>query len=255
MKYLKLFETSAQYESWRSSADFVLPNVSYCKDNNLYYNPFVEPASSYIAVDLDLPSGLLWADHNVGAASPEEAGLYFQWGDTVGYTADQVGKDKVFDWSNYWDSVNGSNYNFNKYANNKLTVLQLEDDAARANIGSDWRMPTKADIQELMDNTTFTFIDLQGNEFSKAEAENGAIADGNLKGVRSTGSNGKSIFIPASGECGESIFTYSGSSCALLSSELSSSHQNARGFMIMNNGLFGISSSMRSHGIPVRAVC
>ena len=41
-------------------------------------------------VDLGLPSGLLWADRNVGAESPEDPGLYFQWGDTVGYTAEQV---------------------------------------------------------------------------------------------------------------------------------------------------------------------
>ena len=36
-------------------------------------------------IDLGLPSGLLWADRNIGAENPEGAGLYFQWGDTVGY--------------------------------------------------------------------------------------------------------------------------------------------------------------------------
>ena len=38
MKYLKLFETETQYESWKSSEDYILPNVSYCIDGNLYYN-------------------------------------------------------------------------------------------------------------------------------------------------------------------------------------------------------------------------
>ena len=79
--------------TWRGE-DVVLPNVSYCKDNNLYYNPFVKPTSSYVAVDLGLPSGLLWADRNVGATSPEDAGLYFAWGDTVGYTAEQIDNEE-----------------------------------------------------------------------------------------------------------------------------------------------------------------
>ena len=47
-------------------------------------------------VDLGLPSGLLWAKKNLGAATEEDAGLYFQWGDTQGYTAEQVGVDKEF---------------------------------------------------------------------------------------------------------------------------------------------------------------
>lgn len=45
----------------------------------------------YRLVDLGLPSGTLWADRNIGAASPEDAGLYFQWGDTQGWRRDQVG--------------------------------------------------------------------------------------------------------------------------------------------------------------------
>ena len=47
--------------------------------------------NSYDYVDLGLPSGLLWATKNIGANTEEEAGLYFQWGDTQGYTAEQVG--------------------------------------------------------------------------------------------------------------------------------------------------------------------
>lgn len=47
--------------------------------------------NSYKAIDLGLPSGILWADRNIGAATPEDSGLYFQWGDTQGYTAEQVG--------------------------------------------------------------------------------------------------------------------------------------------------------------------
>ena len=41
-------------------------------------------------VNLGLPSGLLWATRNVGARTPKDKGLYFAWGETEGYSADQV---------------------------------------------------------------------------------------------------------------------------------------------------------------------
>ena len=39
-------------------------------------------------VDLALPSGLLWCEHNVGATTPYEDGLYFSWGNVKGHTGD-----------------------------------------------------------------------------------------------------------------------------------------------------------------------
>ena len=50
-------------------------------------------------VDLGLPSGTLWATQNVGASKPSDYGLYFQWGDSKGYTKKQLGKDKMFTWA------------------------------------------------------------------------------------------------------------------------------------------------------------
>ena len=61
-------------------------------------------------------------------------------------------------------------------------------------MGSDWRMPTNEEVEELINNTTPTFIDLQGNEYSQEEAKSGTIPFGNLKGVKFTGSNSNSIF-------------------------------------------------------------
>lgn len=96
MKHLKLFSTDSEYQRF-AEEEMILPNVSYVEDIDVvYYNPYsTEP--SYVMVDLGLPSGLLWADRNIGASSPEDAGLYFQWGDTVGYTAEQVANgEKAF---------------------------------------------------------------------------------------------------------------------------------------------------------------
>lgn len=90
--------------------------------------PVKEPAVKF--VDLGLPSGLLWADRNVGAESPEDDGLYFQWGDTVGHSADER-----YDFSE-------ANYNA-KGLNNISGDLTLSNDAANAILGGGCRIPTK----------------------------------------------------------------------------------------------------------------
>ena len=92
-----------------------------------------QPTEEHEYVDLGLPSGLLWAKKNIGAETEEDTGLYFQWGDTVGYTAEQVGEGegkKYFGWDDYKFSVDGSSTNFSKYnETDGKTVLDLEDDA------------------------------------------------------------------------------------------------------------------------------
>ena len=134
-------------------------------------------------VDLDLPSGILWATCNVGANSPEEFGDYFAWGETQP-------KD-VYDWSTY-QYCNSSGSTLTKYCNNPnygyngftddLTTLSPEDDAATANWGGDWRMPTYDDWEELYQNTTHTWTTWNG-----------------VNGRLFTASNGNSLFLPASG--------------------------------------------------------
>ena len=130
MKYLKEFSTENDYLAYRDGANYLKPNVSLCDDKGgVYYN--FTPPIVYEAVDLGLPSGTKWAAQNVGARKPSDAGLYFQWGDTSGYTADQVGKDKQFasDWSDYkWylsGSVGENNISFKKY-NTKGDKLVLD---------------------------------------------------------------------------------------------------------------------------------
>ena len=103
--------------------------------------------------------GLKWATKNVGANSITDSGLYFQWGDTVGYTQEQIQNgQKQFDWANYkYSNSDGSNmtkYNPTDY----LTILTLEDDAARANMGEEWVMPTKGAFESLIDATNHQFV-------------------------------------------------------------------------------------------------
>ena len=78
--------------------------------------------NGYSYVDLGLPSGTLWATCNVGASKPSDAGLYFQWGDTQGYTADQIGtgsekKEFSTDWRDCkWLCAEDVNISFKKYS-------------------------------------------------------------------------------------------------------------------------------------------
>lgn len=135
-------------------------------------------------VDLGLPSGLLWAECNVGATAPEGYGNYFAWGETT--TKDTC------NWSTYrYCTVNGegSLASLTKYNTrtpfgtvDNLTTLEPGDDAATANMGAGARTPTKADWQELMDNTNAVWDTVNG-----------------VNGRTFTAANGNSIFIPAAG--------------------------------------------------------
>lgn len=121
-------------------------------------------------VDLGLPSGTLWATCNVGAMYPEYGGDCFAWGETEAKSYN--------DWSNYkWAIANDeSSYSLTKYGkNDQQTTLLPEDDAATVNWGSDWRMPTKEEVEELIEQCT------------RVET---------VDGVKFTGPNGNSVFFP-----------------------------------------------------------
>ena len=117
-------------------------------------------------VDLGLPSGLKWATCNVGASQPHEYGNYYAWGETTTKASyDQF--DGVTEGQQISDFSGNATY-----------------DAARANWGSTWRMPTKAEMEELRNNCTWTWTTESG-----------------VNGYRVTGTNGNSIFLPAAGWC------------------------------------------------------
>jgi len=136
-------------------------------------------------VDLGLPSGLLWAECNLGASTPEEYGNYYAWGETS--------PKSMYLWDTYRyatvDAASGSLQTFTKYnssssygtVDNKIT-LDATDDAATAALGSGARIPTRAEWQELLNNTTVTWT-----------MQNG------IYGRKFTSTNGNSLFLPAAG--------------------------------------------------------
>ena len=166
----------------------------------------------YEYVDLGLPSGNLWEKCNIGADTEEDAGLYFQWGDTQGYTAEQVGVDKQFN-INFSDCKWYSDGEFTKYntVDNKVT-LDLEDDAAHVIMGGDWRMPTSEECVELFKNTDFYLITNDDREVSGSVVEESTTGETILKiefeGHKSTckgmkfykkGDHSVSLFVPSAG--------------------------------------------------------
>lgn len=136
-------------------------------------------------VDLGLPSGTLWATCNVGANKPEDFGDYFSWGETFGYKSGKVNFDEA-----HYKYYNGNkqqitkycsdpNYGYNGFTDGK-SELELMDDAAYVNWGTEWRMPTNTQLYELMTQTTAVFSDVNG-----------------VKGYKMFGKNGQFIFLPA----------------------------------------------------------
>ena len=193
-------------------------------------------------VDLGLPSGTLWATMNVGASKPSDYGQHFQWGDTIGYTQDQIelgeGQKKfASDWSDYkW----GVNPNFTKY-NTTGATLELEDDAANANMGGTWHMPTPDQIRELI-NTAYTT-----NTWATQDGVNGRL-------FTSKNDPSKSIFIPAAGYASNGSLHVEGSEADVWSSMLDMDHVDYGRYLGFFSGNVGLDYYNRYYGFSVRGV-
>ena len=195
-------------------------------------------------VNLGLPSGTLWATCNVGATTPEGYGDYFAWGETRP-------KD-YYDWTTYqysnggtsWQNSNltkycsNSSYGYNGFTDN-LTTLLPEDDAATANWGSDWRMPTKEEWKELLNNTTHIWTRQNG-----------------VNGCLFTAGNGNSLFLPAAGSRWDGLIDGVGMDGCYWSSFLYTDRPSYAWFLEFNDEHWegSIHGYDRSEGCSVRPV-
>lgn len=124
-------------------------------------------------IDLGLPSGTKWACCNVGASTPEGYGNYYAWGETQ--------PKSVYNWSTYQYYDDSKSYP-ECYVNIGSDIAGSSYDAATANWGAPWRMPSLTQIRELLNNTTSTWT-----------------TQNSVKGRKFTGPNGGTIFLPAAG--------------------------------------------------------
>lgn len=189
-------------------------------------------------VDLGLPSRTLWATYNVGGSSTDSKGNYYAWGETE--TRDYY-VDENYKFFGGFDGLSNNEimtkYNCNRQFGtvDKKTVLEAIDDAATQNMGSDWRMPTKEEMTELMNACVWTSVTING-----------------VSGIRGMSQiNRNTIFLPRMGfkymNVPEGSFAYYWTST--LYDEYS-----LRGFAFSMGQKQDVSGWGRYQGMPVRAV-
>ncbi len=190
--------------------------------------------------------GPYWAETNVGAENPEDYGLYFWWGDTVGYRRE----------GNAWVASDGSSSNFSfgsgstpTYGKETLQsegwitsagVLAPEHDAAHVHWGGSWRMPTKDELSALNGNCDWTWTTRNG--------VNGYVVRG--RGAYSSAS----IFLPAAGRGYGTSLGYAGSYGLYWSSVPYESYSDYAWYLGFNSGYHYTGSSDRYYGQSVRPV-
>ena len=194
--------------------------------------------NGYAYVDLGL--SVKWATCNVGANGPEEYGDYFAWG--------EVEPKDEYNWGTYkW--CNGTYYTLTKYYTNSdsgtydgKSILELADDAARANWGGSWRLPTTEEQDELRDNCTWEWTTQNGVEGYKVTSKKKGYTD-------------NSIFLPAAGRRSDSSLRNAGKFGYYWSSSLTTNTPSEA------YGLFFIYNTVdwarmeRYYGHSVRPVC
>ena len=124
---------------------------------------------------VDLGLSVKWSTCNVGASSPSDYGGYYAWGETR--TKSEYNVDNSSTYGVSMGDISGDS----RY------------DAAMANWGGSWRLPTQEEMRELIDRCTWTWTSQGGHD-----------------GYRVTGPNGSSIFLPAAGYRGGSSLYYAG---------------------------------------------
>ena len=180
-------------------------------------------------VDLALPSGLLWCEHNVGASTPYEDGLYFSWGNVEGHTGTD-GYDFGTSNDGPYASTPGAALTGNIPTNGTY-------DAARHNMGAPCRMPTVGEFQELNAQCDSEWTDEDG-----------------VAGCRFTSRiNGNSIFFPASGSRYGTGLYNRGTNGNYWSSSLYS-QTNGYSLNFTASGVYPAYGNNRFYGFPVRAV-
>lgn len=188
-------------------------------------------------VDLGLPSGTKWATCNVGASKPWEYGGYYAWGETE--------PKKIYDLSVY--------------------MCISEDDAAHANWGGKWRMPTRAQQEELIKECYLVWTKSYNNSNVKGyivyKAKNSDDKGKKISKKNGTPSSSYSlsdahIFLPAAGYRFSGSLNYAGSFGSYWSSSLSTGYPDYAWYVnFHSDGVYDSRGDHRCYGQSVRAVC
>ena len=192
-------------------------------DINVQANTDLTSGGVYESVDLGLPSGTLWAKYNIGATKESDYGDLFAWGATEPYRMN--GTTPLDNTDNYAKS----------YANTIQHDLYPNEDAATVKWGKGWKMPTKAQFDELLANTTDEWTAING-----------------INGRKFTASNGNYIFFPAAGYVSGGSLRYRGSYGDYWSRSFDSSSSAWK--LYFSSSERNVGTSGRYGGFSVRAV-
>ncbi|MDE6012131.1 MAG: hypothetical protein K2G91_05280, partial [Prevotella sp.] len=177
--------------------------VDAYEDSDVYEDSILwdDEINGHEYVDLGLPSGVKWATCNVGASSPSDYGDYFAWGEITTKSEYTRENSKTYDKKN--GDISGN----------------FQYDAARSNWGGSWRLPSKAEFEELIDKCTWTWT-----------------SQGIHSGYKVVGSNGNSIFFPAAGCRDGSSLYYAGGRGYYWSSTPDEDYTNNAYFLCFRSG-------------------
>ena len=196
-----------------------------------------EDADEHEYVDLGLPSGTLWATCNIGASSSKECGDYFAWGET---------KPKSdYSWATY-KYCEGNDHTMTKYCTksrygtvDNKTELEPMDDAATANWGANWQMPSEEQIKELINSSYTTTTWVWDPTFGR---------------LITSKKNSNSIFLPAAGCYKDSSLESKGKTGYYWSRTLNSGSDTNGCFITFYNQSISAGGNFRYYGRSVRAV-
>ena len=203
---------AAQGKPFRVLVDAIIGGAAFHGESEIFVldneplTTSIDLVSLFNYVDLGLPSGLKWANCNLGASSPEKQGKYYAWG--------EIAEKQAYNWETYEfykDSM------LVKYTDSDgLTSLETDNDAATSMLGSAWRMPTREEFAELYDNCNKEYT-----------------TQNEVNGYRFTGPNGNSIFLPlAGGRDGEGLMSNGESGFYWVSTLYSDDIEYAWGFIL-----------------------
>lgn len=200
----------------------------------------------YEAVDLGLPSKVLWSTCNIGAHSPQESGNFYAWGETetkAHYLWDNYEHcdGDIFSLTKYVQQGGAEDYGLGKQYDDK-TVLDSIDDVAKVTMGGKWKMPTVYYFSELDRNTT--------KRYCKLEGVYGILFTSTRKGYED-----RSIFLPIAGKFDDKKVSFNGRSGWYWASELSGKYTYmGQELNIDSDGNAVLSQYPRYVGLSVRPI-
>lgn len=157
-----------------------------------------------VAEEVDLGLSVKWASWNIGANSPEDCGGYYAFGEIEE-------KEKYY----FYNYAHSQVSDYDTYVHTDLgDISGSQYDVASKRWGATWRMPSREEMEELVNKCEWKWISFKG-----------------VRGCKVVGPNGNSIFIPASGFKDDNNGGHKGTDCVFIMSSTPSKWMGSDGYV------------------------